>query len=174
VNDLKILVTYFSNTGNTEKVALSIKNGLEGHNVDLKPVKDVEPSSLKEYDIIFLGSGIYASRVNKSLPDLVNTAQDLPQNFVFFCTHASADSYQDGFKLVKRTLNKLNSKILGEFDCMGENIGIPEATIKSMLDKLPPEKRKEAEEHQKRLKGRSNEEDLENAKSFAQSIVKKL
>ena len=57
---------------------------------------------------------------------------------------------------------------------MGENIGIPEATIKSMLDRLPPEKRKEAEEHQKRHKGRPNEEDLENAKKFAQLIVKKL
>jgi flavodoxin len=174
VKILKILVTYFSKTGNTEKVAQSIKNGLEGQEVDLKPVKNVEPSSLKEYDIIFLGSGIYASRVDKSLPDLVKAAHALPQNFVFFCTHASADSYQDGFKFVKRTLEKFNSKILGEFDCMGDNIGIPEATIKSMLDKLPLDKRKEAEEHQKRLKGRPNEEDLENANMFAQSIIKIL
>ena len=43
-----------------------------------------------------------------------------------------------------------------------------------MIDKLAPEKRKEAEEHQKRLKGRPNEEDLENAKKFAQFIFKKL
>ena len=174
MKNLRILVTYFSKTGNTEKIALSIKSGLEGHNIDLKPVNDVETSSLKEYDIIFLGSGIYASRIDKSLPNLVKAAQDLPKNFVFFCTHASADSYQDGFKVVKKTLEKFNSKILGEFDCMGENIGIPEATIKSMLDKLPPEKRTEAEEHQKILKGRPNEEDLENAKRFTQSIIKML
>ncbi len=171
---MKILVTYFSNTGNTEKVAQSIKNGLEGQHVDLKPIKEVEPSSLKEYDIIFLGSGIYASRVNKALPDLINAAQELPPNFAFFSTHASADSYQDGFKLVKRKLEKVKSKIISEFDCMGENIGIPEATIKSMLEKLPPEKRKEAEEFQKKLKGRPNDEDLEKATKFAQSIIKKL
>ncbi|UCC18458.1 MAG: hypothetical protein JSV62_10110 [Promethearchaeota archaeon] len=171
---MKILVTYFSNTGNTEKVAQSMKDGLEGHEVDFKPVKEVDPMSLKDYDIIFLGSGVYASRVNKSLPELVNAAQELPQNFVFFSTHASSDSYQDSFKLVKRKLEKLNSIIIGEFDCMGENIGIPEATIMSMLDKLPPEKRKKAEEHQERLKGRPNEEDLENAKKFAQSIINEL
>ena len=121
--------------------------------------------------MIFLGSGIYASRVNKALPDLVNTALELPKSFVFFSTHASADSYQDGFKLVKRKLEKVGSKIIDEFDCMGENIGIPEATIKGMLEKLPPEKRKEAEIHQKNLKGRPNDEDLENAKKFAQSII---
>ena len=103
---VKILITNFSNTGNTEKIAISIKDGLEGQDVDLKPVKDVDPSSLTNYDLIFLGSGIYASRVNKALPDLVNAAQGLPQNFVFFSTHASSDSYQDGFKLVKRKLEK--------------------------------------------------------------------
>ncbi|MFX1380416.1 MAG: flavodoxin family protein [Promethearchaeota archaeon] len=171
---MKILVAYFSNTGNTEKVAQSIKEGLKGHDLDLKPVKDVNPLSLKDYDLIFLGSGIYASRVNKSLSDLINAAQSLPQNFVFFCTHASADSYQDGFKLVKRAIKKSNSNILSEFDCMGENIGIPKQTIKSMMDKLPLEKRKEAEEHQKRLKGRPNTEDLEKAKKFAQSIIKMI
>jgi flavodoxin len=171
---MKILITFFSNTGNTEKIAKSIKNGLEGQDITLKPIKDVDPSSLNSYDLIFLGSGIYASRVDKSLPNLINATQEIPQNFVFFCTHASADSYQDGFKLVKRALKKFNSNIIGEFDCMGENIGIPEATIRSMLDRLPPEKRKEAEEHQKKLKGRPNEEDLENARKLAQSIIKKL
>ncbi|MFX0155264.1 MAG: flavodoxin family protein [Candidatus Hodarchaeota archaeon] len=171
---MKILVTYFSKTGNSEKVAYSIKKGLEGQEVDIMPTKDVNPINLNKYDLIFLGSGIYASRVNKALPDLVNAAQELPQNFVFFCTHASAESYQDGFKLVKRTLNKFNVNIIDEFDCMGENIGIPKATILSMLEKLPPEKRKEAEEHQKRLKGRPNDEDLENARKFAQSIIEKL
>jgi len=171
---LKILITYFSNTGNTERVAQSIKEGLEGQEIELKPVKDIDPLCLKDYDLIFLGSGIYASRVNKSLSDLIIAAQVLPQNFVFFCTHASVKGYQDGFKLVKRALKKSSSNILGEFDCMGDNIGIPEATIKSMLEKLPPDKRKEAEEHQKRLKGRPNEDDLENAKKFSKSIIKKL
>lgn len=174
MNYLKILITYYSNTGNTEKVAESIKKGLKGENVEIKPVKDVDPSSLKDYDLMFLGSGIYASRVHKSLVELVNSAQELPSSFAFFCTHASLNSYQDGFKLVKRKLGKTDSNIVGIFDCMGESIGIPESTRKSMLERLPPEKRKEAEEHEKRLKGRPNEEDLENAKMFGQTIVKKL
>jgi len=171
MNIMKILVTYFSNTGNTEKIAQSIKNSLKGQNVEIKPIKDVNPLSLKDYDLLFLGSGIYASRVNKSLVDLISTSQILPRNIVFFCTHASAEGYQDGFKLVKRALNKSNTKILGEFDCMGDNIGIPEQTIKSMLEKLPPEKRKEAEEHQKSLKGHPNKDDLDNAEKFARSII---
>ena len=43
-----------------------------------------------------------------------------------------------------------------------------------MVERLPPEQRKQAEEHQKRLKSHPNEEDLENAKEFAQSLILKL
>ncbi|MFX0002829.1 MAG: flavodoxin family protein [Candidatus Hodarchaeota archaeon] len=171
---MKILVTYFSNTGNTEKIAKSIYESLKDQKVDLKPVKDVNPLILKDYNLIFLGSGIYASRVNKSLLDLINDAQELPKNFAFFCTHASATGYQDGFRLVKKALKKYDLNILGEFDCMGENIGLSPQNIKSMMEKLPVEKRKEAEEHQKRLKGRPNQDDLEDARKFALSILQKL
>lgn len=171
---MKILVTYYSQSGNTEKVARSIFGGCTGEETDLKPIDQVDPSDLKNYDLIFLGSGVYASRVHKSLGDLVSSAEELPAKFLFFCTHASLDSYQDGFKVVKRKLEKTTSKIIDTFDCMGDNIGIPEATTKAMLNRLPPEQRKKAEEYQQRLKGHPDDEDLENARNFAQSLIKNL
>lgn len=171
---MKILITYFSNTGNTEKVAYSLKEGLESQDVDIFPVKNVDPLSLKNYDLIFLGSGTYASRVNKALSELINAADELPPKFVFFCTHASLNSYQDGFKIVKKKLSKTTSEIIDSFDCIGDNLGIPEATRKAMLEKLPPDQKRQAEEHQKRLKGRPNAEDLEKVKDFARSIIKQL
>lgn len=173
MNLLKILITYYSQNGNTEKVAKSIYEGCQGQEVDLKPIKEVEPSSLKDYDLVFLGSGIYASRVNKSLSDLIAAAQGLPPKFIFFNTHASKEPYQDGFKVVKSKIGE-SSQIIDEFDCCGDSIGVPEAMRKSMLERLPEDKRKEAEKHQEWLKGRPNEEDLQNAKNFAQSVLKKL
>lgn len=170
---LKILVTYFSQTGNTEKVAQSIYEGCEGKDVKIKPIKQVDPSTLNNYDILFLGSGIYASRVNKSLADLIEAASKLPPKIVFFNTHASKLPYQDGFKVVKKKIED-QSEIIAEFDCCGDNIGVPEAMRKAMLERLPPEKRKEAEEHQEWLKGRPNAKDLENARMFAQSLVQNL
>ncbi len=166
-------MSYFSKTGNTEKIARSIKEGLSDEDVELRSINEVEPSSLNNYDLVFLGSGIYASRVNKALVELVSAAPELPKNFVFFSTHASLVGYQDGFKAVKRKI-KDASNIIAEFDCCGDNIGLSEATLNSMLEKLPPEKREEAEKHQQWLKGRPNEEDLKRAQEFAQAIVKKL
>ncbi|MHA2282417.1 MAG: flavodoxin family protein [Promethearchaeota archaeon] len=170
---MKILVTYFSQTGNTEKIAQSICEGCKGEDVEIKPIKEVDPSILSDYNVVFLGSGIYASRVNKSLAALLDAATELPPKFVFFCTHASKNAYQDGFKVVKEKIAQ-SSQIIDEFECCGDNIGIPEAMRKSMLERLPEDKRKEAEEHQQWLKGKPNEEDLQNARNFAQSVIKKL
>ena len=171
---MKILITYFTQSGNTKKLAESIFEGCLNEDAKIKSIDEIDPQSLKNYDLVFLGSGIYASRVHKSLGELINKAQELPPNFAFFCSHASLDNYQDGFKVVKRKLGKTDSNIIDIFDCMGDNIGLPESTRKDMLERLPPEQRKKAEEHQQRLKGHPNADDLENVRKFAQSLIKKL
>ena len=51
---LKILITYYSGTGNTEKIAYAIKESITGHDVDLFPVKQVDSTILSSYDIVFL------------------------------------------------------------------------------------------------------------------------
>ena len=169
---MKILITYFTQTGNTEKVANAMKAGLEGHDVELKNISEASSESLKNYDLVFLGSGIYAGKIKKSVTDLVKNAKELAPKFVFFCTHASPTAYQKGFRLVRKKIEELGSEVVGEWDCRGANIGIPKAQTQAMLDALPPEQRKKAEEDQEALKGHPNAEDLKNAKVFAASIVK--
>jgi len=57
----KILVAYYSRTGNTEKMAQAIAEGAKeaGHEVELKKVNDVKPSSLLDYDGYVFGSPVY-------------------------------------------------------------------------------------------------------------------
>ena len=172
---LKILITFFSNTGNTEKVANSMKDGLTDHDVDMIPVKDVEPKTLNSYDIVFLGSGVYASRSDKSVLSLIKKAiPDLPEKLVYFCTHMSLKLYQEPFKRINNIVKEHDCEIIGQFDCVGENLGIPLETQLGMLDKLPEDERAKAIKDMDKMKGRPNEMDLENAKNFAISLVKNL
>ncbi len=168
---MKILVAYYSNTGNTERVAKAIADALASEELELLLVKDVNPSTLGSYDLVILGSGIYASKVHVSITKMMKAVESFPPKFAFFCTHASDNMYQDGFKAVMRVIKKTDSSIVGEFDCMGENLGMPKEQQLKMLEGLPPEQRKKAEDHQKKLKGRPNEEDLENAKKFARTLI---
>lgn len=57
----KVLVAYYSQTGNTEEMARMIAEGLVGTGLDvaLKRVEEVEIESLAEYDGFVLGSPNY-------------------------------------------------------------------------------------------------------------------
>jgi len=175
VDKLKILITFCSNTGNTEKVANNMKDGLKDHDVDIIPVKDVDPKTLNSYDIVFLGSGVYASRIDISAVTLIKKAvPDLPAKFVYFCTHTSLKLYQEPFKRITTIIKEHNCEIIGEFDCVGENLGIPLDTQLAMLERLPEDQRETAKKDREKIKGRPNKTDLENAKLFAMTLIKNL
>ncbi len=57
------LIMYFSETGNTEKVALAIKRGLEkeGLKVTIKKVDEARQEELYDYDLVCFGSPILHS-----------------------------------------------------------------------------------------------------------------
>ena len=122
---MKILVCYFSNTGNTEKVAKSIAEGLEGEDLELLKIEDADPSKLKNYDLVVLGSGIYAGKLHKKVTDFMKKVTEYPPKFAFFNTHQSPTAYQKAFRRIKKTLEEHNSKVIGEFDCVSANLGIP-------------------------------------------------
>ncbi|GAB5047529.1 flavodoxin family protein [Thermodesulfovibrio sp. TK110] len=73
----KVLVLYYSRTGNTEKMAKMIAQGLadKGINVDLKKVEEASVDSLPEYDGFIIGSpnyfGTMAAEVKKFIDESV-------------------------------------------------------------------------------------------------------
>jgi flavodoxin len=62
---LKILVSFFSQTGNTEKVANAIYEEAlsKGHDTQLKKIKDVSTESLADFDLVFLGSAVHGADI---------------------------------------------------------------------------------------------------------------
>ena len=168
---MKIMVCYFSNTGNTEKIAKSIVEGLEGEEVELIKIEDADPLTLKNYDLVVLGSGIYGGKLNKKVIDFMKIVNEYPPSFAFFNTHQSATSYQKAFKRIGVKIEENQSKVVGEFDCIGENLGMPKETILDMLEKLPPEEKKRQEAILEKTVGHPDEQDLKNAKSFGKSLL---
>ena len=57
---MKALVAYYSESGNTEKLAKAI---YEGINVSDKEIASISDASAKDYDIIFIGFPVQASSV---------------------------------------------------------------------------------------------------------------
>jgi flavodoxin len=173
---MKVLITYYSGRGNTKKIAYAIKEGLSGHEVDLLPVKDANPAELGSYDILFLGSGTYGFNISRKITSLIKKASSLPTNIAYFSTHESQKSWPNAFKSVNDMLKDHDCKILGEFDCCGENlVEKAQEQREAMYSRMKPEEKAEVERiYHNFVKGRPNEKDLNDAKDFANEVMQKL
>ena len=58
---MKVLIIFYSQTGNTALIARAINKGIEPlvEQCDLKPVKEVKPKNLDKYDLIGLGTPVW-------------------------------------------------------------------------------------------------------------------
>lgn len=56
---MKILITYYSLTGNTEKIAKVIYDEIsKKHRTDIKKIEQITPDTLYKYDLVFLGTPV--------------------------------------------------------------------------------------------------------------------
>ena len=89
---MKCVIIYFSQTGNTEKIAKAIQTGVKqaAGNCDLLEIRQANPLGLKEYDLIGIGSpvmGIEPANVS----DFVSKMRFVGGKHIFtFSTHGTS------------------------------------------------------------------------------------
>jgi len=158
----KILVTYFSHTGNTKKIAEAIYESLEGEKT-IKPLEEIQ--DIKNFRLIFIGFPVHSHSVPFQIEDFL---KKIPQGkkIALFSTHGS----HTGSRLSREALEHAatlasQAKILGTFSCRGKVS--PEAL--EILNKSPEHKawiEMAASSHT-----HPDENDLEDAVSFARWII---
>ncbi len=160
----KILITYFSKTGNTKIIAEAIFKTVDGEKV-IKPVKELLDNELEGYSLIFIGFPVHSH----SIPFPVELVlKNIPPNkkIAFFSTHGALT----GSRLAREALEYATvmtskTKLLGTFTCRGKVS--PEAL--EVLEKSP--EHKAWAEMAASAYTRPDENDLEDAASFAGWIV---
>jgi flavodoxin/ferredoxin len=121
---MKTAIVYYSQTGNTKKIAKAIFEGMrrEFEIVDLIPVINLKDSAmLKTYDVIGIGCPVWCMKepgiVNQFLADLKEV--DGKQAFLF-CTHATLTG--GFFSRLIPMLEEKGLKVLGWEDWFGGNV----------------------------------------------------
>jgi flavodoxin len=151
---MKAVIFYTStHHGNTEKVAKVIGDvlGAEMHNLETEDVSKLE---ISKFDLIGLGSGIYAFTFSPKLFDLVEKF-DLKGRKVFLFSTSASGRLRMHNKLSEALALK-QAQNVGEFTCPGF---IDWAFFKWFGGGL--------------RKGQPNMEDLENARKFAEGLKNK-
>jgi flavodoxin I len=186
---MKILVAYFSETGNTAKIASAIWEGLstKGHEADLAEVVDaghpgeLTPNTLNAYDLVFLGSACHDADLAGPVKQIL---EGIPVSPAFklagFVTHASytpeggereREVYETWASRCALSFRQASQEkgidFLGHLSCQGA----PSPPIERFIHSAIVTDEDEWEAYIREAKGHPNEDDLRKAREFAQKIL---
>ena len=135
------LLVYFSSTGNTQKVATAIKEGLEsgGIQVELKNPQEAVETNFFGYDLVCMGSPSIEWQPAKPIADLLKAKLNLyrsegkikpsapkvtGKNALIFCTysgpHTGIDEATPAGKTMRQYFEHFGFNIVGEWYIVGE------------------------------------------------------
>lgn len=170
---MNILVAYFSQTGNTEKVAKAIVDAASrAHAVELKKIEDMAPADLDAFDFIFIGSPLHAGGLAEPVKDFLIQMKARPgQKIAGFITHAAPaypDQEMEGFaEPMETACRQNNAEFKGCFNCQGFLTEALHEMIKNSQNLSDEEWADMVEQ----MTGHPDTEDLEKAKSFTGAVL---
>jgi flavodoxin len=161
---MKVLVAYYSESGNTEKLGKAIFEAIRvSKKKEILPIQEI--TGVEGYDVIFIGFPVHSH----SVPSKVEAfAKKLPegQKLAYFATHGSmrggelaVTAFYHAVCMVK------NAVVLGSFGCRGQ---VKQKIIDGVIDKI--EHRGWAQEAQSAA-GHPDENDLSDGRKWAESII---
>jgi len=167
---MKYLVTYFSQTGNTKKVAESIFHTLSVEKV-IKPFDEVD--TLHGFDITFIGFPVKQFGPPPVAKKFID-AHAAGKKIALFITHAMLSGSEDPRQkaMLEKELDKCRaacskSELIGLFHCQGE---LSEKTANELMASDIPMLMEFAAMRPLTI-GHPNPEELKQAQSFVRRVI---
>jgi flavodoxin/Fe-S-cluster-containing hydrogenase component 2 len=151
---VKCIVIYFSQTGNTEKIAAAIQAGVKqvaGH-CDIVKIKDANPNRLYDYDLIGIGSVAFGTEPT-NVSDFIKNMHFVGGKHAFaFSTHGSTP--EPFFPNIVPKMKRRGLTVIGMGDWYGD------CTLLHHMDPYP-------------TAGHPDEIDLKEAEDFGREMVER-
>jgi flavodoxin len=174
---LKILVTYYSLTGNTEKIAKVIYDEIsKKHRADIKKIDQITADTLHKYDLVFLGTPCYEGDLAGPVKNLLNSLPSSPKfKLAGFFTHYSPLWSKDDYDKCGVSFQTISKQkhidYRGTFQCPGFPTFSPEAA-----ERIKQTKKMSDEEYEvviEEARKHPSPEDEQKAREFVQTILTK-
>ncbi len=162
---MKVLVAYFSRTGNTQKVAKAIFEKIESEK-EIKKLEEID--NLDGYDLIFVGFPIEGFGPPKNAKRFLES-NCVGKKVALFITHSSPEES----KFLKDWLSRCKeaaagTKLVGMFNCQGD---LAQNVKEMMMKHKDPQIRAWGE--MAVPQGKPDKECLDRARAFTREIMEK-
>jgi flavodoxin len=181
---MKVLIAYYSETGNTAKVARAIGEEIQsqGYEAHLRDLSEIAAGTLAAYDLVFLGSACHDADLARPVKEILAQIPSSPAfKLAGFATHASQmpegsdrqrEMYMQWASGCQRSFRQVSQEkgiaFLGYFGCQGAPSPPIEQFIHSTI--LIDENEWAAYIHDARR--HPDKDDLRKAKEFAQEVLR--
>ena len=176
----KTLLLYWSATGNTEKVAGTIRRSLEATGIEpvVKKVEEADSEEILQYDLVFLGCPSYSflppppvlkwverkMKLHKQRGDIKLTAPVIPgKTAVIFCTfsgpHTGINEALPVGEYLGQFFEHIGFSVAGKWYTVGEAHGNEEMSIKGRMGDI---------------RGRPNAQDLAEIEEKVAALLESL
>jgi len=180
---MKILIAYFTQTGNTEKIARAIYDEVlsQGHKAHLKSIAETTSDNLNAYDLVFLGSACHDADLAEPVKKVLESITISPSfKMAGFATHATVkpegeerepEFYEKWAGKCAESFERISQEkgieLLGYFSCQGAPSPPIEAFIHSTI--IPDDEEWEA--YIAEVRKHPNEADMKQAREFARAVL---
>ena len=182
---MKILVTYFSETGNTKKIAEAIGEEARagGHEASVKVVGEVDEDQMRDCEVLFVGSTCHSSDLAAPVKQFLSRIPDAAKfKLAGFVTHSTV--IPDGDARQKELYERWAGKcpitfetaakekgidLVGFFNCQGA----PSPPIEEFIRRAVIPNDKEWEEYIAEARKHPTSEDVAAARAFARDVLNK-
>lgn len=182
---MRVLVTYFSVSGNTELIAKGMFDALKGlvSEVKLYPIKTLNPGDVADYSLVFIGSACHGADLAKPVKEFLNgIPPSTPIKIAGFATHATnlSQGGKRNEELYERWAGRCEGsfiqacqekgiEFLGYYHCQGK----PSPEIAEFIHQEIVTEEEEWQEYIAEVNKHPDERDIQNAKVFAKGVLGK-
>lgn len=171
---MRVLIAYYSETGNTEKVARVIyEEASKKHEANLKRVNEVTVDILNDYDVVFLGSACHSTDLAASIKRILDAIPHSPKfKLAGFFTHAtSSEGFNRWASKCTSSFQKTSKEKKIDFEGCYNCQGVPSPPIQEFIKREVITSPDEWEKYIKEVMNHPTPEDLQKAREFARKVL---
>ena len=171
---MKYSIVYTSKSGNTEKLALAIKEAANGECLQCVKANEADSSKVNDSDIVFVGAGSYKGTCDEAAGKFMETLKNKKVFLFMTVGYGDNQAYYDKMLNPAKTFIDSSNTIIGTYACQGQWIEGQKKNLENMLAKAASDDEKKVIEgklaNHSNAMGHPNAEDLNKLKDIVKSL----